>query len=201
MEKNFKTLLEDICNVRLDHKRLNDLHISDDVYKIGFRDITINGKTDTTVCLMNTKLDEYSATIRQLAGLRVTNATGVTAEWAHEFKDDLNGSTFQVKAREILAAGSSIEASKFKVVKQLKIRNNQVTDKLVPVYKNDCYVGYPIYFVAARTAGAMPADTDAQKTARNLAFNEAYDTLRKSGVKSGIDEAKSLLLLPVFVLV
>lgn len=196
--KNLKEVLKAIVDYRLDHKRVNDLHLSDDVLTIGLRDwVNPAGKTETLLNLVNAKSMEYGLTVGQLAGLRIANGV-VTSEWAHEFKEDAAGSNFQSKAREIMNAGGDLGAVKLKVVKQLKIRNNQIQDKIVPVYRNDCYSGYATYFVAARAAGAMPSDTKAEKDARNLKFNEAYDALRKTAVLPGKEDAKNYLLLPVF---
>ena len=68
-----------------------------------------------------------------------------------------------------------------------------------PTFKNECYKEYPAYVKAARKAAALPSVSDDQKTARNLAFTEASENLRKSGLKAGIKQDDSTyLLMPVF---
>jgi hypothetical protein len=85
---------------------------------------------------------------------------------------------------------------KLKVVHRLHIMDS-VTGK--KVYKNDCYEGYPTYVKSAREASLLPTDTEEQRLARNNAYTNASEALRKTDLKSGVTEtAKYLLQMPVF---
>lgn len=198
MEKNFKSLLSLICEIKLDYKRINDVAIGDEVYQIAFYDAKdSSGKTDTRICLKSSKGDEYALSIRQLAGLRIQTGT-VTATWLDEFRTDAGGATFQTKAKELVDAGVDLSTIKFKVVRQLKVKNNQAGGAIVPVYKDSCYEGAAAYVrgVRALLNGKTAEFFATADYSRGMA--ELRDTLHASPVKPGQAIEANCVLLPVF---
>lgn len=199
--KDYKGLLSLICLLRLNFLRVNDIAIGSGVYSIDFFDAKdASGKEVERVCLKDEKNNEYQVSEKQLAALRI--ATGpVAAVWFDEFKADPNATTFQVKARELLAAGKDIRDVKFRAVKQLKVRNNQVTVLDTPVYRDNCYEGSAEYTRSTRalTSGKAAEFFSSPEYFRGMA--EIREKLHSTTVKPGKAIDANLVYLPVFEIV
>ena len=198
MEKNFQSLLSLICEVRLDYRRVNDLAIANEELTIQFYDTkNASGVSETRLCLRDSKKNEYALSIKQLAGLRIQTGT-ITATWLDEFKSDAGGAVFQTVAKEFVESGKSLEGLKFKVVKQLKVKNNQITTSLTPVYKDFCYEGVQEYTrgIRALLAGKGSDFFQTADYARGMA--ELREKLHSSPIKQGQNIESNLVLLPVF---
>ena len=198
MEKNFASLLSLICETRFDYRRVNDVNVSDEELTIQFYDTKDSeGKNDVRICLKDSKKNEYSLSVRQLAGLRIETSE-IKCTWLDEFREDAGGSIFQNVARELLEKGKSLETIKFKVVKQLKVKNAQVQGATVPVYKDSCYEGAKDYTKGIR---ALLKDKTAAffataEYSRGMA--ELREKLHSTPVRNGQDIEKNYVLLPVF---
>lgn len=198
MEKNYSSLLSLICEVRLDYRRVNDLAIANEELTIQFYDTkNAAGVSETRLCLRDSKKNEYALSIKQLAGLRVQTGT-ITATWLDEFKSDAAGAVFQTRAKEIVESGKSLENLKFKVVKQLKVKNNQITDKLIPVYKDYCYEGAQEYTRGIRALLANKGSDFFQTAEYARGMAELREKLHSSPIKQGQAIEANLVLLPVF---
>lgn len=200
MEKNYASLLSLICEIKLDYRRINDVTIANGVLSIAFYDVKdASGKVDTRLCLKDSKSNEFSLSIKQLAGLRIEVGT-LTSTWLDEFRNDNAGSTFQQIAREYVAQGKALDSIHFTVSKQLKVKNNQVTSSVQPVYKDFCYEGAAEYVrgVRALLNGKDSAFFQSPDYSRGMA--DLRDRLHASPLKPGKGTETDLVLLPVFKL-
>ncbi len=201
MEKSYSSLLSLICEIKLDYRRINDVTVATDVLSIGFYDVKDNlGKVDTRLCLKDSKSNEYSLSIKQLAGLRIETGD-VKSQWLDEFKSDADGATFQTVAKTFIDSGKSIETLRFKVSKQLKVRNNQINGTVQPVYKDFCYEGSSEYTRGIRALlNGKPQDfPQTPDYARGMA--ELRDRLHASPLRSEKITEANIVLLPVFKIV
>lgn len=183
---NFEQLSKGILDAKLGGNRITDLDS-------GVYTVSIDGEK---VFLVSEKKGKVPVTVAGLAALRIVESKdkAIVVKTTREARESSDYSTLQ---KALLAETVKLDDStKFEVVHRLRIIDG-TSDS--PIYKNNCYNGYPQYVKASRNANAMPALTDEQKTARNNAFTEASEALRASGVKSGITlEDKNLQLMPVF---
>lgn len=198
MEKNFSSLLSAICEIKLDYRRVNDLTINSTELSIKFVDYrTPDGKSEIRIALVDDKKNEYYVSERQLAALRIKTGN-LKCTWLDEFKSDAGATVFQAVARELLESGKALENIKFKVVAQLKVKNNQVQNNVVPVYKDYCYKGAGDYTKSIR---ALLKDKTAeffktQDYSRSMA--EIRETLHASELIQAKATEDNLVLLPVF---
>jgi hypothetical protein len=201
MESNYKSLLSRVCAIVLGYKRLNDVELNDDTYTIQFKDVTDNaGVVETKLFLRNNKQDDYGVTERQLAALRI--ATGpITAKWFDEFKEEANGTTLQVKAREMLEAGTDLATAKFQVVAQLKVKNEFVTNSVVPVYQDRCYEGISAYRTGLRELTKGKTGKFWESTEYSYGVRDLREKLHSTAVKTGKTIEANEVKLPVFKLV
>lgn len=199
MEKNFKSLLSLICEIKLDYKRINDVAVGDELYQIAFYDgkNSATGATETRICLKSSKGDEYALSIFQLAALRMQTGT-VTATWLDEFRNDSGGSNFQTKAKELVDAGVDLSTVKLKAVKQLKVKNSQVTGSVTPVYKDMCYEGAAAYVKGTRALlnGKTAEFFATAEYRRGMA--DLREALHATPVKAGQAIEANCVLLPIF---
>ena len=201
MEKNFNSLLSAICEVKLDYRRVNDLAISATELSIKFVDYrNSDGKTDVRIALVDSKKNEYYVSERQLAALRI-RVGSLSCTWLDEFKADQGAAVFQTVARELFEQGASIENIKFKVVAQLKVKNNQVTTATVPVYKDYCYKGAGEYTRAIRAMLKGKTNDFFRTTEYSRSMAEIRENLHASELIKGKDTEANLVLLPVFEIV
>jgi hypothetical protein len=185
----------------LNFLRVNDITIGSGVYNIDFFDTKdAAGKPVERICLKDEKNNEFQVSDRQLAALRI--ATGpISAVWFDEFKSDPNATTFQVKARELLAAGKDVRDVKFRAVKQLKVRNNQVTVIDTPVYKDNCYEGSAEYTRSVRSLTTGKAAEFFSTPEYFRSMTEIREKLHSTSVKTGKAIDANLVYLPVFEIV
>lgn len=198
MEKSFSSLLSQICEVRLDYRRINDVTINNGDLMIAFYEVKdLTGKVEVKLCLRDTNKNEYALSIRQLAALRIQVGT-VKAEWLDDFKTDDAGSTFQSVARKLVDEGKSLEGLKFKVVKQLKVKNNQITASSTPIYKDFCYEGVSEYTKSVRALLNGKTNDFFQTPEYGRSMAEIREKLHSSPLKSGQGIEANLVLLPLF---
>jgi hypothetical protein len=201
ISNDFKSLLSEICELQLNYKRLNDVELGTETYTIAFKDVKgLDGKTEPKVFFRNTKKDDYGLTVRQLAALRL--ATGpITAKWFDEFVADANGAIFQDEARTLSEAGKTIENIKFKVVAQLKIRNewNPVAD--TPVYQDRCYTGITEYSTKLRELRVGKDNNFWESIEYRVGVRELREKLHSTPLKKGKDVEANVVKLPVFEII
>jgi hypothetical protein len=151
---------------------------------------------DDKIYLVSEKKEKVLVSAASLAALRiVSDATKAAAvKTTREARESGDYSTLQ---KALVAEQVKLsENTRLNVVHRLQIMDT-IND--APVYKNDCYQGYPEYMKASRSAFALPSVSPEQITARNNAFTEASENLRKTGLKKGITaDNKHLQLMPVF---
>lgn len=183
---DFTTLSKNLAEVQLGSARMTDV-------ATGTYAIHIDGDKVALVSETNQKIP---VSLPSLAAMRIVAdaAKAATAKNTREARDNADYSNLQ---KAITLEGKSLnEKTRFTVVHRLQIQD-VVND--LPIYRNECYKGYPEYVKASRKAAGMPNASVEQTSARNAAFTEASEELRKTGVKSGITaDAKNLLLMPVF---
>lgn len=185
MNEKFVKLNSDVLEASIGSARITD--VKEGTYNLELKDDKIS--------LVDSKKKAIGITINTLAGLRIVTSAekakvAATTRDARESDDYM---TLQDALK--LEGGPKLdETTKFNVVHRLKIHDS-VNDK--PVYRNECYKGYPAYVKAAREA----ANLDVADPTRNTKFNEATDALRASELKAGIIESpKTLQMLPVFTI-
>jgi hypothetical protein len=197
MSINHKQLLSLILEMRMDYKRINDVSMDNSVYTISSFDVKTGDVVDQRWCLKDGKSNEYALSVRQLAGLRV--ATGaVKAEWLDEFRTDPNGVIFQVKAREMSDAGVDISTIKFKVVKQLKVKNNMITHSVVPVYKDFCYEGALEYTRGVRALISGKGTDFYKQPEYSRGMADLRERLHQTALRPDKAIEANLVLLPIF---
>lgn len=183
---DFNTLAKQLAEVQLGNARMTDV-------ATGTYAIAIEGDK---VSLVSETKQRIPVSLPSLAAMRiVADASKATAaKTTREARESADYSNLQ---KAITLEGKSLtDKTRFTVVHRLQIQD-VVND--APIYKNECYKGYPEYVKASRKAANLPSASDEQKAARNAAFTEASEELRKSGVKAGIAaDNKNLLLMPVF---
>lgn len=185
---DYKDLTKKVTEASLGNARMTDI-------AVGKYAVAIEG--EDKIFLVDEKKVKVPVTATGLAALRIVESQEVAKKIAttREARESSDYKTLQ-KALQGESGVVLSDKTRFNVVHRLRIIDN-INDK--PVYKNECYIGYPEYVKAARLASAMPSVSDDQKTARANAFTEASENLRKSGIKTGINsEDKNLQLLPVF---
>jgi hypothetical protein len=188
----FAELQTAVAEQQLGNAKLTDI-------KTGTYSLVLGATKEDPCHLIGSKKEKYPISVRSLAAMRiVTDASKVAlAKTTREARDNDAFSTLQ---KSIVDDSLPVtEATKFNVVGHLKIQD-VVTEE--PVYKNEHYVGYPIYVKASRKAANLPRKTEDERTIRNAAFTEATDNLRASGVNKGAkapkDEPNSYIMMPVF---
>ena len=183
---NFAELTEKVKSATLGSNRMTDI-------AAGKYTVAING---ADVFLVSEKKEKVPVTVNGLAALRIVESKdkAITVKNTREARESTDYTTLQKAIADEKVKLD--DATSFEVVHRLRIIDG-VSEQ--PIYKNNCYNGYPQYVKASRAASALPALTDEQRTARNNAFTEASEALRSSGVKPGIAiEDKNLQLMPVF---
>jgi hypothetical protein len=200
MEKNFSSLLSKLCEIRLDYRRINDVTFATGALSLAFYDYKdAAGKVEVRLCLKDAKSNEYSLSERQLAALRI-EVGELKAIWLDEFKTDPEVVVFQTIAREYLATSKSIETIKFTVSKQLKVKNNQITDSVQPVFQDVCYAGILEYKkgIVSLLDGKDNSFFLTAEYSRGMTALRA--TLHATPLKPGRGTEKDIVLLPVFKL-
>jgi hypothetical protein len=202
---DFGSLLSEIVMLQLYYKRLNDVQIGTEVFSIIFKDVKdAAGKSETKIFLRNSKMDDYALTVRQLAGLRIATGGTITAKWFEEFKDDAFGTTLQEKARE-LAEACVLETMKFRVVAQLKVKNEWAAGakagEFIPVYQDRCYVGATEYSIALRALTKDKAGNFWETQEYQLGVRDAREKLHATAVKPGKDIEANIVKLPIFEII
>jgi hypothetical protein len=190
---NFKDLAKSISEAQLGSARMTDVAADKGVYNV------LIG-SDDKVSLVSEKKHKVAITnIATLAAMRITDnveeAVKVTS--TREARSNENYSTLQAACN---AEGFVLSPdTKFTVVHRLQIID---TEKDEPIFKNELYTGYAAYSKGARKAFAMANGTNDEKAARTLAFTEASDALRASGLKNKNTPKteENLLLMPVFTI-
>jgi hypothetical protein len=194
MEKNYKSLLSTILAWKLDWFRMNDISVSPELYSIGFYDYKdALGKTTTRLCLRDSKNKEYNLSEYQLAALRCAIGP-VTAEWLDQFKEDVNGTTFQKIAADI----DDLESVKLKAVSTIKIRNHQVKDLNTPIYKDTCYEGSKAYAHDVRDFLKDKAKDFALTAEYRNKMRDLRDVLYATKLEAGKDVDANIVRLPIF---
>lgn len=199
---DFKSLLSEVVAIQLFYRRLNDVELDNAIYSIVFKDVKLSdGTTEPGLFFRNEKKDDYAVSLRQLAALRL--ATGkITSQWFEEFKDDANGTVLQDKAREIAEAGGSLETLRFKVISQLRVRNEQASGKVsIPVYHDRCYTGISAYESGVRElvkgkTGKYWETREYQSGVRTL-----REKLHATAVKDGKAIEANEVKLPIFEII
>jgi hypothetical protein len=200
MEKNFKSLLSEICAIVLDFKRLNDVNMGE-TYAIDFCERKNSaGVVEERPCLRGVRNDEYVVTIPQLAALRIANGP-LTAKWLDEFKSDTNATMLQEKAKELQAAGSNMSNLKFKVVAQVKIRNEFCNVSDTPVYQDKCYEGITEYTKGLRALVSGKVGDFYKSNEYRFGIRDLREKLHATNVKPGKAIAENIVLLPVFEII
>lgn len=198
MKKDFQSLLGTILEYKLDFSRINDVTISDEIYSIGFSDYkNAQGVLETHLCLRDSKRKEYGITEYQLAALRI--ATGpVSIKWLDEFRTAANCVIFQTLVDDVVTKVKTLEFVKFKVVAQLKIRNQADPTGVTPVYHERCYEGAADFMKATRLlVKDKPRDFYTTSEYRN-GIKDLRDALYATKVKEGKAIDANAVLLPVF---
>lgn len=201
MEKNFKSILSLICEVRLGVNRINDVKLDNETYRIDFVEYV---KSDDTIdykpCLRNSKNKPYEMSERQLAALRM--ATGdLTSGFLDEFRNDDKAQTLQDVARELQSANKAIDDLRIKVVAQLKVRNHSVSTQDTPTYEDFCYEGHKEYKKKLNDL-LEGKDADFFKTPeywRPLSL--LREELHSTALRTGYAKPSNIVLLPVFKVV
>lgn len=198
MTIDLKSLLSLILEMRMDYKRINDVAMDNAVYTISSFELkTGQAVTEQRWCLKDGKSNEYALSVRQLAGLRVAKGA-ITAEWLDDFKTDVNGIIFQTKARELNDAGADLSGIKFRVVKQLKVKNNMISTSVVPVYKDFCYEGALEYTRGVRALINGKAADFFGTPEYGRGMQDLRERLHLTALKAGKGIDANLVLLPVF---
>jgi hypothetical protein len=195
---DYKSLLSEVCALQLNYKRLNDVELGDETYSIVFKDVKdLQGKTETRFFLRNTKKEDYGLTLRQLSALRL--ATGkITASWFDDFKEDANGAVLQDKAREIAEAGGTLETIKFKVVAQLKVKNDHVHVANTPIYQDRCYTGVAEYSTGLRDLRKGKGTNFWETPEYSFGIRDLREKLHATPLKPGKDVEANIVKLPIF---
>lgn len=183
---NFDELSKKVAEATLGSNRMTD--IAEGNYTIG-----VDGEK---VMLVSEKKEKIQISVNGLAALRIVE-DAAKAKAIATTRDARESSDYSTLQKAVVSEAVKLnDSTQLKVVHRLRIIDG-VNDK--PIFKNNCYNGYPEFVKASRKASAMPAVSEEQRTERANAFTEATETLRASGVKSGITvEDKNLQLLPVF---
>jgi hypothetical protein len=184
---DFKDITKKIAEVVLGSTRMTD--IASGVYAIV--------SSGEELHLVSAKGEKTPITMAGLASLRIIT-DAVKAKEAITTRDARESEHFTNLQKAIAADAGVVltENTKFTVAGRLRIHDS-VSDSLV--YKNDQYIGYPDYVKASRKAFAMAKATEDQIAARNAAFTDASEDLRKSGLKKGVTAIDAnLQLLPYF---
>jgi hypothetical protein len=201
MEKNFKSLLSEICAITLNFKRINDVTLGDAVYSIIFKDVTDTaGAVETKLFVRDDKMQDYGMTIRQLAALRVALGP-IKATWFDEFREDANATNFQAKALEMAAAGIDLSTIKLKVVHQVKIKNEFVPGGATAVYQDMCYEGITEYRTKLRDLTKGKAKDFWSTYEYSSAVRELREKLHATNIKSGKAIDANIVMLPIFSII
>lgn len=183
---NFADLTKKVVEVALGGARMIDI-------ATGSYSVLSDGEN---VFLVSEKKERVPVTLAGLASLRIVEdaAKAQAVKTTRDARESIDYTNLQ---KALLAEKVKLsESTKFNVVHRLQIID-VATDQ--PIYKNDCYKGYPEYMKASRNAANLPKASEEQIAVRNAAFTDASDALRKSGLKSGITaDSKNLQQMPVF---
>jgi hypothetical protein len=199
--KDLRELLTAICEVVLDFKRINDVKMDNEVYTIAFCNRKNSaGQMEERPCLLSSKKVEYAVTIPQLAALRIANGP-ISAKWLDEFKTDPNAVMFQEKAKTLTASGVDLSTIKFKVVAQLKIRNEYTKSTDTPVYLDKCYEGILEYTKALRALISGKVGDFYASTEYRYGIRDMREKLHSTPVKAGKEIAENIVMLPVFEII
>jgi hypothetical protein len=144
---DLKSILSDICKVELNYKRLNEIEIGTSTYKISSRPRTRqDGTSYDFICLIDEEGNEYAVSVKQLAGLRIVpSSEALKSVWFDDWKSTEGASVFKTKALELEKLDVDLGTVRFKVVHQLKIRNEFAGAPNTPVYQDYCYSGKTEY--------------------------------------------------------
>jgi hypothetical protein len=198
---DYPSLLSEIVALQLFYRRLNDVQLGDEIYRIVFKDVKdTTGKLEPKLFLRNSKKDDYGLTLRQLAGLRIADGK-ITAEWFDGFKEDTNGSVFQDKCRELVDGGATLETLKFKVVAQLKVKNEFAKGKVnevIPVYQDRCYTGSTEYSATLRGLTKGKTGNFWETPEYSSGVREAREKLHATPLKDGKEVEANIVKLPIF---
>lgn len=136
---------------------------------------------------------KHSITVNGLAAMRVVASASDAAKATTTADARVSPDYANLQARVAEENGVKItDKTKFTAVHSLRILDAETE---LPVFKNSCYIGYPAYIKAARSARTIVDATE-----RNNKYNELNDSLRSSGVKKNTKEtAENLILMPVFM--
>jgi hypothetical protein len=197
---DLKSLLSELCEVELRHRRLNDVAISSNKFTVTMREVedTITKKKATKIFLTHSAVEEFGVTLKQLASLRVITDK-ITAKWLHEFEGDPNATILQEKARSMQAAGLGIDSIRLEVVAQLKVRNDFAKLPNTPVYIDKCYTGIAEYSATVRPL--MKGESYWETKEYQFGVRDAREKLHATALKEGMDTEKNVVLLPVFKVV
>lgn len=203
--KDYSSLLSEIVALQLFYRRLNDVQLDNETYSIYFRDVkNSENKLETRFFLINSKKDEYGLTLRQLAGLRVALGK-IESVWFDEFRGDQNGAVFQDYARELGSKGKTLEELRFKVVAQLKVKNEFATGatdtNFIPVYQDRCYTGSTEYSTTIRNLVRGKAPEFFGTAEYAVGVREAREKLHKTPLKPGKDVDTNIVRLPIFEII
>jgi len=202
MTTTYKSLLSEICAVMMNFKRINDVELGDGLYSLAFYTRKNTEGVDTEYyCLRDDKGNDYSLSVKQIAGLRVAEKATVTAKWFDEFKDDASCSVFQVKAKELMSQDVDLSNIKFKVVSQLQIRNDQVTKKDVPVYQDFCYEGITEYRTKLRALIVGKGKDYWNHPEYKSGIRDLRENLHKTDLKEGKGIDAHIVRLPIFQII
>lgn len=204
MKTNLTSLLSTIVSYQLGYNRLNDVLLGDErVYTLKIierKDST--GATEEKIALVSDKNVEYMVTVAQLAHLRIAvDGNPIAAKWLDDFRTDPNGSTFHKVAQDMAAANENLGDISFKVVANIKIRNNSVSIPDVPVYHDRCYKGAADYMRAVRN---LLKDKDKSFFATpeyRYGIRALRDELYCTSLKPGMEVDANHVKLPVFCVI
>lgn len=192
---NFDELSKKIMEAPVGNVRLTDVK-KGSTYQITFDD-------KNRVYLTDAKKNRTPVSPNALAALRVVTDP-VKAATAKTTRDARTHEDYNQLQKLLLAEnGIKLDANtKFNVVHQLQILDtNQDTD--TPIYRNECYRGYPAYIKETRkiAASANANDDEATVAARGAAYTAASEALRATGLKPGIQHNETTwMMMPVFTI-
>jgi hypothetical protein len=203
MEKNHASLLIELLKLRLNFLRINDVALSDEVYRVDFFDGKTSAGVDYVgICVVDSRKNEYTVSDRQLAGLRLKKGT-LTSVWLEDFRSDAGADTLQEWLKEKVTTTPNFDLAdlRLKVVAQLKVRNPHASVADTPVYQDFCYEGSVIYKkgVVALTKGK---DVSFYRTQEySLGMMDLRDALHKTSMRPGKVTDENIVRLPIFAII
>jgi hypothetical protein len=149
MKNDLKDLLNEVISANINYLRLNDLNLKTGGILVFGTKLYKNakGEDDYNPCLVDERHNKFTASVNQLAAMRMATTGDALPEWHEDFKSD-GGQNFQNIAIDLVTNNTKIETLKLKVIGQLKMRNHFATKANTPIYKDNCYEGHASFYKA-----------------------------------------------------